>query len=205
MTAFHNLYLLTIRMCLTRIQIKRLDGLWNALSNVWAIKGADFSPLRIRRGSARIRADFRRTSGGSAGCTFRADSSGPAADSADVRRGPKNPPRIRCGSATSTRRSGGLIFQKEKISPLVLANKCSRRTNVRRVADPLRIHQNSSPRIRSGLVRGELFESTGVRHGSAVAVPQRIRFRGCAADSPRIRSAYPSHLFNFKAFRAGWG
>ena len=87
-----------------------------------AIKWADFSPLRIRRGSARIRTDFRRTSGGSAGCTFRADSSGPAADSADVRRGPKNPPRIRCGSATSTRRSGGLIFQKEKISPLVLAN-----------------------------------------------------------------------------------
>ena len=37
MTAFHNLYLLTIRMCLTRIQIKRLDGWWNALSNVWIV------------------------------------------------------------------------------------------------------------------------------------------------------------------------
>ena len=88
--------------------------------NITAIKWADFSPPRTRGGSARIRADFRRTSGGSAGWTFRADSSGPAADSADVRRGPKNPPRIRCGSATSTRRSGGLFgLEKNRKSPPV--------------------------------------------------------------------------------------
>ena len=120
----------------------------NLLCSKGAIKWADSSPPRFCRGSARIRADFRRTSGGSAGCTFRADSSGPAADSAEVRRGPKNPPRICCGSATSTRLSGGFFFQKINFSPLVLANLCSLRINV---TDPLRIHQNSLPRIRGGL------------------------------------------------------
>ena len=71
----------------------------------------------------RIRSGLGRTCGGSARWTVSADSSGSAADSAVVRRGPKSPPRIRYGSATSTRRSAGLFDHEKTIKVRQSAKK----------------------------------------------------------------------------------
>ena len=67
----------------------------------------------------RIRSGLGRTCGGSARWTVSADSSGSAADSAGVRRGPKSPPRIRYGSGLSTRRSAGLFGHEKKLESAI--------------------------------------------------------------------------------------
>ena len=67
-----------------------------------AIKWGDSDPPRVRSGSERICADYWRTSSESARCNFPTYASGPAVDSAGVRREPKivggfagDPPQIR--------------------------------------------------------------------------------------------------------------
>ena len=134
-----------------------------------AIKWADSSPLQTRRRSARNRADFQWTSGGSAGCTFRADSSRPAADSTRVRCGPKNPPRIGCGSATSTQQSGGLFGLEKKPK------------------------KSARPSKESGSVRRGLF-----RFWRTILVDKSLIVRcGFAADFWSARKIHPKNSSNY--------
>ena len=79
-----------------------------------------------------------------------------------------NPPQVHSGAVV-------LFVMRINWSPLFWVNLCSLWTHVRRVMGPPLIHQNSSPRIRSGLVCGELFESPGLRQESAMGSPPKIR------------------------------
>ena len=155
-----------------------------------AIKWADFSPPRTRGGSARIRADFRRTSGGSAGCTFRANSSGPAADSKRVRRGLKNPRRIRGGSATGTRRSSGLFgLEKNRKSPPV------------RQMSPNQSAADFFSILADYFFRRGLFCPPRIRCGFAADFrsAQKIRPKNSSNYGPLKKSAQKVHFKNLQA------